>query len=242
MKSVRLAGPAEQSLNSSRGFNHCWDFTHGAKCKGRGRGTFSEAAWGQWKYEMVKSKRLVLSNQYCTINTLSALIQLAEWSEMNVQDKPARLKRGWSWTYPKEKDSKNKIPEQPAFGIYVQSENITWARMLSEYFWNLHPRLTDGELTGTSTSFSTTESSTMPKFCSWSLLSCLLNIIAPQYTENKENYRCKELTACRGLLTCITTHTSSANAQSDLAPNYENNREEEAGLRKELADREKEVF
>jgi len=32
------------------------------------------------------------------------------------------------------------------------------------------------------------------------------------------------------------------NAQSDLAPNYENNREEEARLRKELADKEKEVF
>lgn len=36
---------------------------------------------------------------------------------------------------------------------------------------------------------------------------------------------------------------SSVNTQSDLAWNYENNREEEAArLRKELADKEKEVF
>lgn len=72
---------------------------------------------------------------------------------------------------------------------------------------------------------------------------CLLNAITPWYTENKENYHCKELTACRSLLTCSTAHMSSVNTQSDLAWNYENNREEEAArLRKELADKEKEVF
>lgn len=35
---------------------------------------------------MVKSGREILSNQYCAINTRSALIQSAEWNKTNVRD------------------------------------------------------------------------------------------------------------------------------------------------------------
>jgi len=81
MKSAGHTGPAEQSMISSRAFHHCCDFIRSLSAKVGEEGLF----WHQKKYKiMVKSGRLVLSDQYCTTNTVNALIQLPKWSKMNV--------------------------------------------------------------------------------------------------------------------------------------------------------------
>lgn len=179
MKSARHTGPAGQSVISFRAFNHCCDFIWSLSAKVGEEGHLVRLFWDQRKYEItVKSVRLVLLNQYCTINIVGALIHIAEWSKMNVGDtsETGRLKEAKTKCTQKKSGNENNILNKWGFGDCVQFESLTWAQMSSRHFWSLYPR--ERVNRDKSESFSTSETTTTPKFCRWSLLSCLLNTTA----------------------------------------------------------------
>lgn len=168
MKAARHTRPAGKSLISLKAFNHCCDFIWSPSAKVGQEGHLARLLWGQRKYELHWDGRLVLSNQYCTINTANELIQLAEWSKVNALVEQKDCKR-LKLNLPKRQEQWKQSSITMGFSDFVQLENWTWTQTSPWNFWSVYPT----EWTGTS--LCSSENTTTPKFC---LLNCLLNTFA----------------------------------------------------------------